>query len=164
MPVKSSKTGPGTAPKITLGWREWIHFIDLPLPPIKAKVDTGARTSCLHAFEVSSFDRDGSKWVRFSVHPDQRNTDIVAVCEAPASDRRQVSDSGGHRELRWVIETRVLIAGQEQSIELTLTDRDTMRFRMLLGRSAMKGRFSVDPARSYLHGKPVPGRPQTRTK
>jgi hypothetical protein len=164
MPVKSSQTGSGTAPKIMLGWREWIDFIDLPLPPIKAKVDTGARTSCLHAFEVSSFDRDGSKWVRFSVHPDQRNTDIVAVCEAPASDRRQVSDSGGHRELRWVIETRVLIAGQKQSIELTLTDRDTMRFRMLLGRSAMKGRFSVDPASSYLHGKPVSGRPRTRTR
>jgi hypothetical protein len=162
--VKPSKTDTGTAPKITLGWREWIYFVDLPLPPIKAKVDTGARTSCLHAFELSSFEREGSKWIRFHVHPDQRNNDIVAICEAPASDRRQVSDSGGHRELRWVIKTRVLIAGQEQSIELTLTDRDTMRFRMLLGRSAMKGRFRVDPARSYLHGKPVRGQPPTRTK
>lgn len=140
-----------------LGWREWIWFEDLPLPPIKAKVDTGARTSCLHAFEVIPFEKDGRSWVRFRVHPDQRDSSQVAVCEAPAADRRKVTDSGGHRELRWVIETRVVIAGQRQSIELTLTDRDTMRFRMLLGRTAMKGRFMVNPARSFLSGKPDPG-------
>ncbi len=163
-PVKTRKTAPGKADRIPLGWREWIYFVDLPLPPIKAKVDTGARTSCLHAFEVSAFEREGAQWVRFRVHPDQRNNELVAVCEAPAADRRQVSDSGGHRELRWVIQTRVLIAGTEQAIELTLTDRDTMRFRMLLGRSAMKGRFSVDPARSYVHGKPVPGTPNAKDK
>ncbi|MGD8977786.1 MAG: ATP-dependent zinc protease [Gammaproteobacteria bacterium] len=138
-----------------LGWREWVRFPDLPLPPIKAKVDTGARTSCLHAFEVSSFERDGKDWVRFRVHPDQRDRSRVAVCEAPVLDRRQVADSGGHREMRWVIETRIEIADQRQRVEMTLTDRDTMRFRMLLGRSAMKGRFTVNPSRSYLCGKPA---------
>lgn len=137
-----------------LGWREWIRFPELPLPPIKAKVDTGARTSCLHAFEVVRFERDGQDWVRFRVHPDQRDRSRIAVCEAPALDRRQVTDSGGHREMRWVIEALIELADQRQRIELTLTDRDTMRFRMLLGRSAMRGRFTVNPSRSYLCGKP----------
>lgn len=137
-----------------LGWREWIRFPELPLPPIKAKVDTGARTSCLHAFELVRFDRDGRDWIRFSLHPDQRDRGLVSVCEAPAVDRRQVTDSGGHREMRWVIEALVALADQRHRIELTLTDRDTMRFRMLLGRSAMKGRYTVDPSRSYLCGQP----------
>ncbi len=137
----------------TLGWREWISFPELGIDRLKAKVDTGARTSCLHAFRVTPFLRDGARWVQFDVHPLQKNTQKVVSCEAPVLDRRQVRDSGGHEELRYVIETAVAIGGDVIRAELTLTDRDTMKFRALLGRTAMRGRYVVDPGRSYLVGK-----------
>ena len=137
----------------TLGWREWLAFPELGIAQVKAKVDTGARTSCLHAYFVEEFERQGTAWVRFGIHPEQSDSDTEVICEAMIKDRRSVRDSGGHEEFRYVIDTEVLIGGQSQRVEVTLTDRDTMKFRCLLGRTAIRGKYLVDPARSYLQGK-----------
>jgi hypothetical protein len=138
---------------ITLGWREWVGLPDLGIRQIKAKVDTGARTSALHAFEVRPYSEDGRDRVEFLMHPIQKNTDIVVTCTADVLDKRVVTDSGGHKEERFVISTTLSIGGHTWPIEVTLTARDNMLFRMLLGRTAMKGRAQVNPARSYLVGK-----------
>ena len=137
---------------LVLGWREWVQLPELGLDSIKAKVDTGARTSALHAFEVNAFDEDGRQRVEFKMHPNQRDSDTVIVCRADIKDERVVRDSGGHQEKRWVIETPVCIGEQCWPIELTLTSRDDMLFRMLLGRTAMRGRAIVNPGKSYLTG------------
>jgi hypothetical protein len=141
---------------ITLGWREWVDLPELGLYHVKAKVDTGARTSALHAFELRTFEEAGRQRVEFKMHPNQRDTETVVVCVADVIDERVVRDSGGHREERFVIETPVRIGAREWPIEVTLTARDDMLFRMLLGRTAMKGRAVVDPSRSYLSGKQDP--------
>lgn len=143
---------------LILGWREWISLPDLGLHAIKAKIDTGAKTSALHAFNVEHYKENGIEMVRFRVHPIQMDQELQIECTAPLKDRRVVTDSGGHKEMRYVIETDVVIESHRYSIELTLTDRDTMRFRMLLGRSAMKERVVVDPSASYLNGKLDPHR------
>ena len=139
--------------KLCLGWREWVALPDLGLPAIKAKVDTGARTSALHAYLIEPYTRDGIDMLRFLIHPIQSNQDFSVECHCPVHDYRKVTDSGGHREMRYVIRSRVVIGGVDWPIELTLTNRDTMRFRMLLGRRAMEDRFIVDPGASYVNGK-----------
>lgn len=137
-----------------LGWREWVDLPELALGPIKAKVDTGARTSCLHAFELDPFDREGQHWIRFKVHPLQKDDSLVVQCEAPVLDQRPVTDSGGHTEERYVIRTRLRIGSWDQPVEMTLTGRDNMRFRMLIGRTTMKaGGFVVNPSISFRMGR-----------
>ena len=139
---------------LTVGWREWCSLPDLGLPLIKAKVDTGAKTSCLHAFSIEPYDNNGEKWVRFGMHPNQKNTDKEIFCDAAVADIRNVTDSGGHTETRFTVITQLLIGEQQWSAEFTLTNRDSMSYRMLLGRAAMKHRIIVDPSASYLLGKP----------
>ena len=140
-------------PETVLGWREWVGLPGLGIQQIKAKVDTGARTSALHAFELNPFQQQGEDWIEFSMHPFQRDTTTVVVCQAKIVDRRTVTDSGGHREDRWVIATPLTIGAFEWDVEFTLTSRDDMLFRMLLGRTALRTRALVDSSRSYLVGK-----------
>jgi hypothetical protein len=136
----------------TIGWREWLALPELGIPAIKAKIDTGARTSSLHAFFVETYDENDLQMVRFGVHPLQKRLDLEVLCTAPVKDFREVSDSGGHREMRYVIETEILVGTYSRRIEMTLTNRDNMKFRMLLGRTAMMGAL-VAPNRSYLMGR-----------
>jgi hypothetical protein len=136
-----------------IGWREWVHLPDLLDGGwIKAKVDTGARTSALHAWDVERFERDGTGWVRFSVHPRQHDDDHVVRAEAVLVEEREIRSSNGDVELRPVVRTTLALGSQRYEVELTLTNRDQMGFRMLLGRTAMARHLLVDPGVSYLLG------------
>ncbi len=138
-----------------IGWREWIALPDIGISKIKAKIDTGARTSALHAFSIKTFKQNGKEKISFDIHPIQHNTKLIVTCIADVIDKRWVSDSGGHREERYVIQTPVKIGEELLPIEITLTERDTMLFRMLLGRSALRHRFIVNSARSFITNKKV---------
>jgi len=137
-----------------LGWREWVSLPELGISFIKAKIDTGARTSALHAFDLHQIDDNGEPCVEFRLHPLQRNEAAQVNVRLPLLEVRTVRDSGGHEEQRCVVRTEIGFGDQRHNVEVTLTNRDNMGFRMLVGRTAMRGRFLVDPGRSYLLGRP----------
>jgi hypothetical protein len=135
-----------------IGWREWLALPQLTLPALKVKIDTGARSSSLHVDAIEEYERDGSTWLRFMVATGRRAGKAVQ-CEAPAYDRREVTDSGGHVTSRWFIRTLVRLGGVDWEAEINLTNRRNMLFPMLLGRTALGGRFRVDPSLSYACGR-----------
>jgi hypothetical protein len=136
-----------------IGFREWVSLPNLGLMAIKAKIDTGAKTSSLHAFDIEIEEtRHGKTYVMFKVHPLQNEMGLVVSCRALMVDRRVVTDSGGHREERYVIRTTFTLAGIRKKIELTLSNRESMKYRMLIGREAL-AQYYIDPSQSYLAGK-----------
>lgn len=136
-----------------IGWREWVSLPELGIRAIKVKVDTGARSSSLHAFDVREFEKDGETWVQFSVHPVQRSERNLVDVKAKVLDYRTVRSSSGKASRRPVIVTQIELMGFTWPVELTLANRDQMGFRMLLGRQAFRKRFLVDAGNSYYSGK-----------
>ncbi len=143
------------ATPVVLGWREWVALPGLGIDAIRAKVDSGARSSSLHVDTLESFERGGREWVRFSLNPGERGSGAVCASEAPVLERRPVTDSGGHTTLRVFVHTDIVLAGSRYTIEINLTNRRGMLFPMLLGRTALAGRFVIDPAASFLLGEPL---------
>lgn len=142
--------------KTVIGWEEWCTFPDLDLPAVKAKVDTGAKTSALHAYDIEPFIKNGKEYIRFKVHPLQSNKKIERTCEAEIVDYRNVTSSNGQKEKRYVIRTTFIVGDISFSSDITLTTRFGMSFRMLLGKEALKkGKFIVDPAKAHVLGKIV---------
>ena len=138
--------------KIIVGSEEWCSFPGIGIPAIKARVDSGAKTSSLHAFNIQQFRRSGENWVSFEVHPLQNDRNAVIRCERPIIDKRSVKSSSGITEMRYVVLGELMLGGEKWDIELTLANRDSMGYRMLLGREAMSGRMLVDPEKGFLLG------------
>ena len=139
--------------RTVVGWREWVSFPELGVDRIKAKIDTGAKTSAIHAYRPKLVKINEQEFVEFYVHPLQRHREPEIQCRAPLVDSRMVTSSNGQSQQRFVIRTTMVIGGQSRAIELTLTDRDEMSFRLLIGREALRGRFIVDPGKSYCIGR-----------
>ncbi|HSN00587.1 MAG TPA: RimK/LysX family protein [Rudaea sp.] len=137
---------------LLIGWREWVSLPQLGLISIKAKIDTGARSSSLHVTALETFERDGQTWLRFAVAPRRRSARTVP-CEAPALERRAVTDSGGRTAERWFIRSAIVLDGARIDADINLTDRGGMLFPMLIGRTALHGRFRVDPDLSWVCGR-----------
>ncbi|MEB3341251.1 ATP-dependent zinc protease [Okeania sp.] len=133
-----------------IGWREWVILPEIGITKIKAKIDTGARSSALHAFDIKTFEIDGKRMVKFKVHPQQKDTNLIVTAEAELIDERKVRSSSGVAEIRPVISTEINLMNQKWQIELTLTNRELMGFRMLLGRQAVRKKFLINPSKSYL--------------
>jgi hypothetical protein len=152
--VYSFNVARGTKKK-SIGWREWVEMPDLGVAEIKAKVDTGADNSSLHAFRIERYEESGIEMVRFQLHPHQRKRRPVVDCIAEVVKERRVKNPGGRTEIRPVIRTRLVVAGREIDAHINLTTRDEMTFRMLLGRRTIRSEFVVDPGRSYLGGRPT---------
>lgn len=136
-----------------IGWREWVSLPGTGIDWIKAKIDTGARSSSVHAYDIEQFLRDGADWVRFQIRPWQDSREDVTLVECPVHDRREVRSSSGHSQERIVVLLDITLAGRTISAEVTLTNRDEMGFRMLIGRQALRQGFLIDPARSFLGGR-----------
>ncbi len=148
-------TGESAPPSsIPVGWREWVTLPDIAVPWIKAKLDTGARSSAIHAFDLEETERDGQPWVRYVVHPWQGSDADPVTIDSPVIDRRDVRSSSGHSEERLVVPTLVTLAARTITVEMTLSRRDEMGFRLLLGREALRQGFLIDPSRSYTAGRP----------
>ncbi|MFD4422512.1 ATP-dependent zinc protease [Agromyces sp. NPDC058484] len=146
-----------------VGWREWVTLPGVGVPWIKAKLDTGARTSSLHAFDLEEIGTDASPVVRFGIRPWQNSSEDTVVVECPVHDRRSVRSSSGHAEERVVVLLDVMLQGRTVSAEVTLTNRDEMGFRMLIGREALRRGFVVDASRSFVAGRaPRPVRRRNR--
>ena len=141
-------------PKVIVGWREWVGLPQAGVEQMKAKIDTGARSSSIHAFDLEPFERDGAEWVRFSIHPWQSNDEDAVVLERPVVDERHVRSSSGNSEERLVVELEIVLARRRLTIEVTLSRRDEMGFRMLIGRETLRHGYLVDPAESYLGPRP----------
>lgn len=144
----------GTAPRTVVGWREWVALPEADVAWVKAKIDTGARSSAIHAFGVELDHVDGEDWVRFSIHPWQRSDDDVAELRLPVLDRREVRSSNGQIEERYAVALDVTLAGRTITTVMTLSNRDEMGFRLLIGREALERGFLVDAAQSYVGGRP----------
>lgn len=149
--TKKTKAAPKSSHvKPVIGWREWLELPELKIKNIKAKIDTGARSSSLHAFDVETYKRLGKEYVKFKVHPTQRSSKPTIICHAKVLEYRKVKSSNGQTELRPVILTPVKLLGKKWPIEVTLTNRDEMGFRMLLGRESIRERFYIDVSNSYF--------------
>ncbi|GAA5105718.1 RimK/LysX family protein [Alloalcanivorax gelatiniphagus] len=139
---------------VVVGWREWVALPQADVPWVKAKIDTGARSSSIHAYDLEAYERDGEEWVRFSIHPWQRSDDDHVELTLPVLDRREVRSSNGQVEQRYAVALDVTLAGRTITTVMTLSNRDEMGFRMLIGREALERGFLVDASRSYVGGKP----------
>ncbi len=140
-------------PKIQIGWQEWCALPKLHLPAIKTKIDTGAKTSALHAWDIHLYHKQGVRYVHFIVHPLQNDLRLTRKCSAPVVDERTIMNSAGHKELRYVIRTPIVLGDCSWEIEISLTNRDSMTFRMLLGRDALKGMTLINPGKKLCQGK-----------
>lgn len=140
-------------PPTLIGWREWAAFPDLGAERIKAKIDTGAKTSAIHARKITTHMRAGVLWAEFLLHPVQKKRLPEIRCAAPVADRRNVRSSNGREEMRYIVHTTLRFGGREWVIELSLANRDQMGFRLLLGRDALRKKFIIDPGQSFLLGK-----------
>ena len=139
--------------KKIIGNQEWCAFPELGIPAIKARIDSGAKTSSIHAFNISVYRKNDVDWVSFEVHPVQRNDEILIRCDCPIVDKRDVKSSSGTSETRYVISTPISLGDNIWDVELTLSDRDAMGYRMLLGREAMNGRLVIDPSMKCVLGR-----------
>ena len=154
--IEKKQTPTKKKKRMVAGWREWLSIPGLDIRAIKVKLDTGARTSALHATRIKPFQRDGEDWIKFQINPVQRGRKYTIDCEAKVLNQRRVRSSSGQAEERYVIKTAVHLGGRKRTIEITLTNRDQMGFRMLLGRSAMNRWLVVDPSKSFIQGEKPP--------
>jgi hypothetical protein len=157
MPERPDKT------KVVIGWREWVSLPEIGVTAIKAKIDTGARSSSIHAFDVETYFRGAVEIVRFTLHPLQLRDHPQILAELPILERRVVRSSNGVTDNRIVVRTQLLLREVQIPIELTLANRDAMGFRMLVGREALRGRFLVDSEKSFLSGRATTSRGPARS-